>query len=54
LATATIPLHSAAEEAWMSIKRPAADAAPIAVPAEYEKQQLGAWPLRRAVSRLKK
>ena len=42
LRTATIPLHGAAEEAWMSINRLQADPRPLAELDEAERLRLGA------------
>ena len=42
--TATLPLHLAAEEAWMSINPAPGDAAPLAVLSERERSRLGPRP----------
>jgi hypothetical protein len=39
--TAILPLHLAAEEAWMSIKPVPPDRCPFAVLDEYEQSRLG-------------
>jgi len=47
--TATLPLHIAAEEAWMSITRRARDRRPVADLDKRERPRLGGGPRRPAL-----